>query len=99
MKTFKDIVFEPHPIFEGLIGKLNFKNGYGISVIRFKLCDMEYGSYTNDEQQWEIAVLHNNKVTYNTPITDDVIGYLYSYEVTEIMKKIQELPIDNKGKL
>jgi hypothetical protein len=110
LKTFKDIKFKPHTTGEGLMGKIFFHNGYGISVVRFKMPSMPstalifrsegtYGSYTSNETEWEIAVLKGDKkdaeITYDTPITDDVIGYLTETEVTDIMKQIQELPINH----
>ena len=55
-----------------------------------------YGSYTRNDSEWELAVLKGNEeewnLTYDTPITDDVIGHLCEDEVTEIMKQVQELP-------
>lgn len=94
MKTFDDIEFKEHSAGDGYHGKLFFDNGYGVSVVRFKI-NGRYGSYTNTDNQWELAVIFGNEneweITYNTPITNDVIGYLSSDEVTEIMKKVQEL--------
>lgn len=97
MKTFKDLVFNPHRTGEGLQALMFFENGYGISVVRFKMpMGFGYGSYTNNENEWEIAVLYGNNekfsLTYNTPITDDVIGHLTADEVSDIMKQIQTLP-------
>jgi len=95
MKVFKDLEFEKHINGDGLQSKIFFDNGYGISVIRFKLSFGRYGSYTNNEHEWEIAVLTGNKdewsLSYSTDITDDVIGHLSEEEVTEIMKRIQNL--------
>lgn len=90
MKTFEDLKFEDHLHFAGgKAAKLFFDNGYGISVIN------GYGSYTSDLSEWEIAVLHGNdkdwSISYNTDITDDVIGNLSKEEVTKIMAKIQNL--------
>jgi hypothetical protein len=97
MKTFNDLDFRPHPAGEGKQGFAFFPNGYGISVIRFKIGSFGYGSYTNNEDEWEIAVLYGDEnefdLTYNTPITNDVIGHLSESEVTEIMLKIQALPV------
>ena len=94
MKTFKDIDFKPHSVGEGLQGKIFFDNRYGVSVVRFKIGE-RYSSYTNNEDEWELAVLFGNEkeweLTYNTPITNDVIGWLSSEDVTEIMKKVQGL--------
>jgi hypothetical protein len=91
MKTFKDISFSPHTTGSGLMGRVQFDNGYGVSVVRFKISG-SYGSCTNNENEWELAVLKNNKLCYDTYITDDVMGHLSENEVTDIMKKIQDLP-------
>lgn len=84
MKTFSDLIFKPHPT-----AKMFFDNGYGVSVVRFN------GSYTSNDSEWELAVLFgtpdNWEITYNTSITDDVIGHLSDIEVTEIMKQVQQL--------
>lgn len=101
MKTFNDIDFKSHPVGDGLHGLIFFPNGYGVSVVRFKIPSpiskdgVRYGSYTNSEDQWELAVIFGNEnewdLTYNTPITNNVMGYLSSGEVTNIMKQVQEL--------
>lgn len=96
MKTFKDLEFKAHPHdVNGRQAKMIFENGYGISVVRFKMYGDFFGSYTNNESEWEIAVLKGNEknweLDYSTPITEDVCGYLSAEEVTEIMKQIQEL--------
>jgi len=94
MKTFKDIDFQPHSVGDGLSGKIFFDNGYGVSVVRFKIND-RYSSYTNNEDEWELAILFGNEkeweLTYNTPITNDVIGWISEDEVTDIMRQVQEL--------
>jgi hypothetical protein len=101
MKSFKDIVFKPHTSFEGSHGLLFFPNGYGISVVRFKVPSptskdgFRYGSYTSNENEWEVAVLFGNEndwdITYNTPITENVIGNQTEGEVDWLMIQIQEL--------
>jgi hypothetical protein len=90
MKTFKDLEFKKHLAFKGGVHALIFfPNGYGASVVNGD------GSYTSNNTQYELAVLKGNKddwgLNYDTHITDDVLGYLSSEDVTEIMKKIQSL--------
>lgn len=83
-KTFEDLVF----YHDGLnrTAKTQFKNGYGASVV------IGPYSYGGEEGLYEIAVLDSNfKITYDTPITDDVIGYLTPTEVTKYLKQIQDL--------
>ena len=72
-----------------------FSNGYGISVINIIGTNGLHYSYTKNKDQYEIAVLEGNKessrITYDTPITDDVIGYLGIEEVYKIMEEIEKL--------
>lgn len=96
MKTFENLVFETHPMGNGFMSKMFFPNGYGVSVVRFKSPFGGGGSYTNGDQ-WEVAVLKGNHedwdLCYDTDITNNVIGYLTDNEVTEIMGRIQNLPM------
>ncbi len=72
-----------------------FSNGYGISVINIIGTNGEHYSYTKNKDQYEIAVLegskNNSRITYDTVITDDVIGYLGIEEVYKIMEEIEKL--------
>jgi len=63
-----------------------FDNGYGASVV----CNnMSYGSQGG---LFEVAVLDKNGyVTYDTPITSDVVGYCSFADVADILNKIKEL--------
>jgi len=98
MKTFKDLTFNTHPVCNGLQALCFFANGFGVSVVRFRLPEINrYGSYTDNESEWELAILYGDEkkweITYNTPITNDVLGHLLEADVTEIMKQVQNLPI------
>lgn len=86
-KTFHDLIFQPHPIMGtgGTRAFLSSPNGYGVSVITG-----EY-AYTDENNQYEVAVIKDGACCYTTPITDDVIGYLNEEGVTEIMRQIQSL--------
>lgn len=86
MKTFKDLVFEERPHDMGIASQIQFDNGYGASVVK--------GPYTygGKDGLYEMAILDSNgNLTYDTPITNDVIGYLSEDEVSDYLKKIQEL--------
>jgi len=87
MKTFKDIVFKEHPsTFGGVIGRIEFHNGYGASIVQGP------NTYGGDKGLYELAVLgKDGQITYDTPITNDVIGYLRPQDVTDVMEKIQQL--------
>lgn len=84
MKTFKDLVFEPHPVWKGgYQAKMEFPNGFGISVIT-GAPEM----YCNSDT-YEVAVLKNGICCFSTPLTDNVLGYQTRRQVTRIMKAIQ----------
>lgn len=90
MKTFKDLYFEEineAPFMVGKKSRMMFENGYGVSVVSHTY------SYGGKDGKYELAVLDSNgDITYDTPITNDVIGYLTEDEVTDYLSQIQELP-------
>ena len=63
-----------------------FDNGYGASVIRNKY------SYGHEDGLYELAVLKDNEITYDSPITNDVVGYLTPRQVAVLLQVIEELP-------
>ena len=87
MKTFKDIEFKPNPMGAdfGIVSRTQFDNGYEVSVVK---SEYTYGGSTG---LYELAVFKDGEITYATPITDDVIGYLRPEDVTDVMAKIQQL--------
>ena len=86
MKTFNDLEFKPRALIGGIISRIMFENGYGASIVKGP------HTYGGDEGLYELAVLDSEgKLTYETPITDDVEGYLTEDEVTKLMEQIQNL--------
>jgi len=86
MKQFNDLQFKKHPQKDGVITRIIFDNGYGASVVKHE------HSYGGDKGLYELAVLgKDGQITYDTPITNDVIGYLTEDEVTDFLRQIQEL--------
>ena len=68
----------------------SFPNGYGASVVKH-----EY-SYGGDRGLWELAVINNISedgfdICYDTPITNDVIGWLNDPEVDRLLYLIRDL--------
>lgn len=75
----------------GIQNIYKFPNGYGASVVQH---DMSYGSHDN---KWELAVIYfysENQwdIVYDTPITDDVVGWLDMMQVMEVLLEIEQLP-------
>ena len=63
--------------------RVYFDNGYGASIIN--------NGYGSDKGLYEVAVLCGDEICYDTPITDDVLGWLTWCEVEETLDKIKKL--------
>jgi hydroxylamine reductase (hybrid-cluster protein) len=86
MKTFKDLEFRPNRAVDGTQSVMMFDNGYGVSVIKTPF------SYGGKMGLYELAVLDSGEdITYNTPVTNDVLGHLSEEEVTKYMIEVQKL--------
>ena len=86
-----------HMVGMGGVQKIyRFDNNYGASVVRFQY------SYGYEKGLWELAVIgfpddsDDYRITYETYLTDDVIGYLSDKQVEETLIAIQELPMLDK---
>lgn len=84
--------------FEGLGAytsyRTRYNNGFGASIV------CHPGSYGFEDGLYELAVIKwkNDKfhLTYDTPITDDVLGFLEPEDVIKICKKIKALEKDEE---
>jgi hypothetical protein len=86
MKTFNDLEFKDDKQRGLSAAKIIFDNGYGASVVKGE------HTYGGRDGLYELAVLgQDGKLTYETPVTDDVEGYLNEDDVTILMKQIQNL--------
>jgi hypothetical protein len=83
--TFNDLTFLPSTYADGVHAMVTFDNGYGASVVK---TDRSYGG---KEGLYELAVLFDGLISYDTPITNDVMGFLTEDEVTELLQKIENL--------
>lgn len=74
----------------------HFPNGYGASVVRSSNIGIWGRTYGADQGLWELAVLKFEGfewyLTYDTEITDDVIGYLEPEDVDALLERIKALP-------
>jgi hypothetical protein len=88
MKKFEDLDFIKldDGFMKGVKCRMMFENGFGVSVVSHTY------SYGGKDGLFEIAVLDEDGcLTYNTPVTNDVVGYLNPDEVTDIMEQVQNL--------
>jgi hypothetical protein len=85
MKTFNDLKFKDHSM-GGVYSTMMFDNGYGVSVVKTP------HSYGGSRGMYELAVLGpDGDLTYDTPVTNDVLGYLSENEVTNAMIEVQKI--------
>jgi hypothetical protein len=86
-KKFKDLEFiELDQYMNGVSARMMFKNGYGVSVVCHSF------SYGGKNGLYELAVLDTEgEITYETDVTNDVIGHLTPEQVTETMAFVQSL--------
>jgi hypothetical protein len=78
----------------GIIFQYHFTNGFGASITCLP------GSYGSKEGLFELAVLQRHRdgkydITYKTPITADVIGWLGWDEIEPLLKQIEALETPN----
>lgn len=86
MKTFKDLEFKINPKspYFNTHATMKFNNGYGVIVIN------GHGAYCG-KNTYEVAVLYNDELTYDTHITNDALSCQTEQDVTKVMKQIQQL--------
>jgi hypothetical protein len=82
--SFSDLRFSPRG--GNIFARISFPNGYTASVV----C----GPYTygGPAGLYEIAVLFDDVIVYDTPVTSDVLGHLSEGDVTRILNEIASLP-------
>lgn len=87
LEQFATHVIDHRLLHDGFQLVYKFQNGYGASLIRHQYsCGAEYGLY-------ELAVLDKKgNLCYNTPVTDDIMGFLSEQDVKEKLLDIQALP-------
>lgn len=67
--------------------RFRFPNGYQASVVRGP------ATYGGRQGLWELAVMDGgDRLLYDTPITDDVVGWLAVEQVVDLLRRIEALP-------
>ena len=88
--TFQDLKFIQNQSNNGIQAIVKFENNYGASVIK---SDYSYGG---KQGLYELAVIKYDErglwdICYDTPITDDVLGFLTEDNVTDYLIQIEQL--------
>jgi hypothetical protein len=83
---FQNLNFSPHPMGIGNQCIVQFENGYGASIV------ISEHTYGGSDGLYEIAVFgKDGNITYDTPVTSDVLGYLTEQGVEDTLIKIKNL--------
>ena len=82
---FEQYLLDSNVFCDGYCYEFQFENNYGASVIKHSF------SYGNEQDLFELAVLNDREITYDTDIANDVIGWLTNEEVIDYFKAIQLL--------
>ena len=84
--TFGELTFQQHPMGIGKQCIVQFPNGYGASIVQGP------HTYGGSNGLYELAVFgKDGQITYDTPITDDVLGHLSEEEVEKTLLDIKNL--------
>ncbi|MEY4571840.1 MAG: hypothetical protein RLZ10_1051 [Bacteroidota bacterium] len=84
--TFNELIFVNHPMGAGVQCIVQYPNGYGASVVKGE------HTYGGKNGLYELAVFgKDGHITYDTPITDDVLGHLTEQDVEKILNDIKNL--------
>ena len=65
---------------------VTFPNGYGASIVSHG------NSYGGKEGLFELAVVKDDKLCYDTPVASNVEGWLDFRQVAELLEQIENLP-------
>lgn len=72
---------------------IQFKNGYQASVISNGSKGAGFPSQGGDTGLFEVAIMYDDEIVYDTPITNDVLGWLTFREVANVLDEIMNLPL------
>lgn len=82
---------------DGVQYLFKFENSYGASVIK------RHGSYGHSKDLWELAVIKFEDddfyLNYDTPVTDDVLGWLTDEDVRKLLGRIKNLTANGEEKI
>ena len=90
-EDFETYLVKMSSLYDGIQYMFRFENNYGASVVK------HFGSYGHEDDLWELAVIKFDaetgewNLTYDTEITDDVLGCQTDEEIRDLLKRIKEL--------
>lgn len=84
--VFEELNFQLHPMGTGQQCIVQFPNGYGASIVKGE------HTYGGSQGLYELAVFgKDGEISYETPITSDVLGHLSEGDVEKTLTDIKNL--------
>jgi len=92
---FTDLNFNTHRRKGGIYAKHTFRNGFGVAIYRYTNTLMngviDEGSLGSLEGLFEAYITKNGKVTFDTPLADDVLGHLNEDQIEDLLSVVEVL--------
>lgn len=91
---FEDLSWLPHTVGKGYHATCDYPNGYGLSIVcgEFFYCSpRENLAFVSEYDTYEVAIMKDGDISYDSGLTSDVLGYQTKKEVEELMRKVSEL--------
>jgi hypothetical protein len=94
---FRNLQFIPHRVLKkAQSAKIYFINGFGVSVISGAMFRSNGKPIDDENATFEVGILHQKYLRYNTPITidgepvdtSDVLGHLTARQVSQVMEQV-----------
>lgn len=73
-----------YPMVDGFHILVDYPNGFTASITKNSIT-------SKNSDLWEIAILYDNEICFDTPITDDVLPYLDDEKVLAYCNEIRNL--------
>lgn len=89
--SFDDLEFKPHIMGNAVQARLDFDNGFSISVIASDMPEGQRGSFYGNvsDNEYEIAIYDDNGDMVPLQLSDDVLGWQSPLSVSNHMRDAQ----------
>ena len=70
---------------------VEYPNGYTVSIVKNMYANGMPMSYGSGDDLWELGVMKDGRLCYDTPVADDVCGFLTADEVVSLAREVRGL--------
>jgi len=89
--SFDDLDFQPHSLKDAVLARLDFDNGFSISVVASDMPKGQRGSHYGNvaDDEYEIAIYDDKGDMIPLHLSDDVLGWQSPLSVSNYMREAQ----------